>query len=249
MTTAVGPILWIAAQNGKLSDVRTLLNGGGVDLEVKSGGMSSSSLHLAAKNGHLMVLLHLIDHGADKSAVDRDGWTPLHYACFGNHESVLLTLLHHGADVNLADTNGVTPLMIAARNGSHAITEILLYHHADIDAQNVKSETALHFAAARGHETLVQLLVEDGISTDCRSIEGFTAGELASFHTHSRIATMLKGFEFRRSNQTYRVQRVTTPVEIQTPLSFAPKLLKPLMQSFIKKLSFKIMSLKRRVSL
>ena len=249
MTTAIGPVLWIAAQNGELSDVRKLLKCGGVDVEVKSGGMSSSSLHLAAKNGHLMVLLHLIEHGADVSVVDRDGWTPLHYACYENRKSVLLILLHHGADVNRADKSGVTPLMIAARNGFHTIAEILIHYNADVHAKNAKSENALHFAAARGHESLVQLLVEDGISVTCKSTEGFTAGELASFHTHSRITEMLKGFEFRRSHQSYRIQRVTAPIEIQTPLSLAPKLLMPLIQSFIKKISLKNICLKRRISM
>jgi ankyrin repeat protein len=249
MTTAVGPVLWIAAQQGKLSDVRKLLACEGVDIEVKSGEMSLSSLHLASKNGHLIVVLRLLEHGADLTTVDRDGWTALHYACFENHESVVLVLLHNGADVNRMDTNGVTCLMIAARNGFNKIAAILLFYNADVNVQNSKSETALHFAAARGHEMLVRFFLEDGVSTDCKSIEGYTAGDLAITNKHCHIASMLEDFKTFRSNHNYRIQRSTSPLEVQTPLSCAPKLLMPLFQSIVKKFSFKQNYLKRRLSL
>ena len=229
--------------------MRTLLACEGVDVEVKAGDMSSSSLHLASKNGHLMVVIHLIDHGADLTAVDRDGWTALHYACYKNHESVLLVLIHNGADVNCKDTNGVTCLMIAARNGFHKIAAILLFHNADLDAQNLKWETALHFAAARGHEMLVQLFMDEGISTNCISNEGYTAEDLAIFNTHGRIASMITKFKSRQFNHIYRIRRVAPPLAIQTPLSCAPKLLLPLLQSLLNSFSCKTNYVKRRMSL
>jgi ankyrin repeat protein len=249
MTTAVGPVLWIAAQQGKLSDVRTLLSCEGIDIEVQSGEMALTSLHLASKNGHLMVVLRLIQYGADLKAVDRDGWTALHYACFEEHESILLVLLHNGADVNCADANGVTCLMIAARYGLHKIAAILLFHNADVNVQNSKNETALHFAAARGHESLVRFLLEDGVSTECRSAEGYIAEDLAIANAHCHIASMLKDFKTRRSNHIYRIQRVDPPLEIQTPLSLAPKILLPFFHSIVKRFSFKQNYLKRRKSL
>jgi ankyrin repeat protein len=232
--TTIGPVLWIAAQDGKLSDVRKLITCGGVDLEVTSGVLSSSSLHLAAKNGHLMVVIVLLDNGCNIDFVDRDGWTALHYACYSGHESIVLTLIYHGANVNIMDKNGITPLMIAARNGQHTISEILLFNQADIHATNAKNENALHFAAARGHEMIVQLLVEDGCSTTCISSEGVTASTLASVHSHSRIALMLERFQFRRSNRTYRTEKLDNTKEINRTIFYASKLLQPLFESVVK---------------
>ena len=56
-----------------------------------------SGLHLAAARGREDILRVLIDFGADVTAVDRQGNTPLHYC---GHVETINYLLENGADLN-----------------------------------------------------------------------------------------------------------------------------------------------------
>ena len=66
------PALWTAARDGKTEDLRQLL-AGEVNVEERGGVHETSSMHEAAIRGHDAVVLLLLDHGAQVSAVDRGG--------------------------------------------------------------------------------------------------------------------------------------------------------------------------------
>jgi len=72
------PALWTAARDGKTEDLRQLL-AGEVNVEERGGVHETSSMHEAASRGHDAekehdaVVLLLLDHGAQVSAVDRGG--------------------------------------------------------------------------------------------------------------------------------------------------------------------------------
>jgi len=68
-----------AAHNGDNAKLEFLLTH---DNEEEQLGTATAKgwqpLHLAASNGHLTCVQHLVDAGAQVDAVDRDGFTPLH---------------------------------------------------------------------------------------------------------------------------------------------------------------------------
>ena len=59
-----------------------------------------TSLHLAAKNGHLSVVEYLVNQKADINAKGENNQTPLHYAAENDHLSVVEHLVNQKADIN-----------------------------------------------------------------------------------------------------------------------------------------------------
>ena len=43
----------------------------------------NAALHAACYRGHLDIITHLLDNGAEKNVADDDGDTPLHFAVDG----------------------------------------------------------------------------------------------------------------------------------------------------------------------
>jgi ankyrin repeat protein len=62
----------------------------------------------------------LIEHGADVTTQNNNGWTPLHFAAdsYGSDNVNLVRfLVEHGADVMAQVNNGLTPLHWAQKQG------------------------------------------------------------------------------------------------------------------------------------
>ena len=75
-------------------------------------------LHAASASGHLAVIQHLLEVGADASAVDMEGNTPVHVACLNGQDVVLAAILSAPhvstpALVNAMNKAGQTPLHFA----------------------------------------------------------------------------------------------------------------------------------------
>ena len=65
-------------------------------------------------NGHLDVVRHLVEVGADKDQAQNQGATPLFIAAENGHLDVVRHLVDVGADKDKARDDGATPLFIAA---------------------------------------------------------------------------------------------------------------------------------------
>ena len=61
--------------------------------------LSFTPLAVAAQNGHLAVVVSLLQAGADPRLADRKGAPPMHKAAGKDHAAVLVALLEHGCDV------------------------------------------------------------------------------------------------------------------------------------------------------
>ena len=70
----------------------------------------------------------LLEHRADATVQQKDGWTPLHLASNAGYEDIARLLLEHGTDATAQDENGWAPLHVASEKGHEDIVRFLLEH-------------------------------------------------------------------------------------------------------------------------
>ena len=114
----------------------------GADPTIKASANGFTALHVAAKQGHVEVVLDMLnlgDKAKDPQEVKRrartkmdNGWTPLHSAADNGKVLVAKALLEHGAFVNAPmEKTKWTPIHAAAKNGNSDIFQLLLDFGAD----------------------------------------------------------------------------------------------------------------------
>jgi ankyrin repeat protein len=113
----------------------------GADVTTLRRSDGETPLHLALRMGEVEVARMLIERGADVTAQNDKGETPLHRASTPPSWSRLQIspkwaeiahmLLEHGADVNARNKNGLTPFVLASQLGLAEITDVLVQHGAD----------------------------------------------------------------------------------------------------------------------
>ncbi len=117
-------------------------------------------LHLAAAEGDLAQVGAMLAAGADVTAFDDLGCTPLHHAIEQGHVEIALALLAAGADINARDIArvGETPLGHVVNDCSVAIAKFLMEHGADPATPGWMQLTALDRAARRRDAAAVEVL-------------------------------------------------------------------------------------------
>jgi ankyrin repeat protein/truncated hemoglobin YjbI len=146
--------------SNELHRIRVLLEyGASVD---DRGRYGLTALHYAVRGGKLPLIKLLLERGAQVSALDGDGLTPLVHLSKTRSKAdpipVLELLAANGADVDARDENGGTLLMHYARQGKADAVKWLLAHGADRDARNKSGKTAAD--VGRRHAGIVRLLTK-----------------------------------------------------------------------------------------
>jgi ankyrin repeat protein len=120
----------------------------------------------------------LVEHGAEVSAKDKRGSTPLHRAAEHNRIDLARFLVEHGADMSAKDEHGSTPLHRASQRPSSMslfqhhrpmVVQFLVEHGADVSAQDERGLTPLDLASESGLVELVLFFNEhhgDAIAQD-----------------------------------------------------------------------------------
>ncbi|KOS48725.1 hypothetical protein ACN38_g270 [Penicillium nordicum] len=156
-----GHPLSMAASHGHVSIVNLLLKYG-MRPDLITGHNERTSIHLAAKNGHIDVVRVLSDAGSPINAQDRNGSTPLAFAAWNGHLDIVQFLLSRGADPNIATEHAGTSLCMASRSGNIDIVRCILDHGATPNPSypdGQKPLFQLSRAAQKGHEDIVDLLL------------------------------------------------------------------------------------------
>ncbi len=99
--------------------------------------------------------------GADPTAREEDGSTPLHSAAVWGHASVVKILLDAGAKPDARSKYGCTPLHRAAGEGHASIVEALLAAGADPAARNEEGKTPFDVISSKLKRTKVYWELND----------------------------------------------------------------------------------------
>jgi ankyrin repeat protein len=112
----------------------------------------------------------LLRAGANASARNRYGITPLSLAAELGDPALVDRLLAAGADAKTTVTEGQTVLMVAARTGNVETIKRLVAGGADVNAREAwMGETALMWAAGANNAAAVRALAELGAPLETRS--------------------------------------------------------------------------------
>lgn len=122
-----------------------------------------TALHGVAGQDEPELAELLVKSGADVSAKNDMGMTPLHIA---QYASIVEVLVRHGADVNARAQNGWTPLHVQAQEGEDTgaleVMEALLKAGADPNLGDEEGNTPMTFAREREELDKVELLRTHG---------------------------------------------------------------------------------------
>jgi ankyrin repeat protein len=130
----------------------------------------TTALHWAVHNGDAQLVQRLIRAGANVSAFNDYGSTPVAEAAERADAPILEMLLRAGASVESPNSMGQTALMSVARTNHVDAAKLLLAHHANVNAtEQWRGQTALMWAAAQGQPEMVKLLLSHGADPNARS--------------------------------------------------------------------------------
>lgn len=147
-----------------------------VDSAEKPSGQTA--LHFAVCMQHESLVRMLISRGANVSAGDAQGRTPLHLLFADRSqaplERIYKLLVEKGAHVNAIDELGQTTVHVAAQRGDVAILRYLESVGGDVRAQDAKGKTPLHMAANTG---IAQYVNPPVICASCAILRLLVAAE------------------------------------------------------------------------
>ncbi len=149
-------------------------------------------LHLAIVAGDASEVARLIDHGADREAMDADGRRPLHRAVALGQAEVVRALIERKVDVDARARDGSSALQLAA--GSIGMTSALIAAGAKVGGVAPGNGwTALHSAVAAGDAASVTALIAAGADPAATAKDGRSSLDLARDQGRWRLLRAMLG--------------------------------------------------------
>jgi ankyrin repeat protein len=149
------------------------------------------ALHEACMRGFANLVEPLVNAGADPTARDRFGETPLDIALAYKNVNIVATLLHLGQKLKESQEVAEETMESAALRGQVEIARILLDNGLDVNHPSAKGSVYLNDAALRGQKKMVQLLLDHGASLTARNQSGGTALHDAALGGGAEVAALL----------------------------------------------------------
>jgi len=171
---------------------------------LKQGANPNEELGNAVIANDIERVRYLVDHGADASTRDGDGYTALGNAVRFGYVPIATLLIEHKADTNATDLSGWTPLMYAAWADNAELVTLLLAHGAKHDiTKESQGLTPLAIAAQNGKSKAAMVLIDAGADVNHAVGQGsYTPLMLAATSGSSDIAQKLvqKGADVNARN-------------------------------------------------
>ena len=125
-----------------------------------------------------IIMVLLLEHGADPNLSDCDGETPLHLAARYGREKAIYVLMQYGANANSRTKAGLTPLHVAVVQDNVKAVKMLLQHGANAKfsadqkigfEEGYVPQTMLYMAVcSENYEATQLLVVRDGAKINLR---------------------------------------------------------------------------------
>ncbi|XP_021119571.1 palmitoyltransferase ZDHHC13 isoform X3 [Heterocephalus glaber] len=201
-------LLHWAAINNRLDLVKFYISKGAV-IDQLGGDLNSTPLHWAIRQGHLPMVILLLQHGADPTLIDGEGFSSIHLAVLFQRMPIIAYLISKGQSVNMTDVNGQTPLMLSASKviGPEPTGFLLKFNPSLNVGDKTHQNTPLHWAITSGNVNAVDKLLEAGSSLDIRNVKGETPLDMALHNKNQLIIHMLKTEAKMRANQKFKLWR------------------------------------------
>jgi ankyrin repeat protein len=131
----------------------------------------ATALHWSVRHDDLETTQLLLNAGANVSAANVEGATPMLLAAINGNAVIIGSLLESGADPNAGlSVHGDTALMLASRTGRTDAIRTLLDGGADVNIlETWGGTTALMWAVEANHLDTVAMILEQGADVNARS--------------------------------------------------------------------------------
>jgi ankyrin repeat protein len=179
-----------AVLHGQLSAVEALLRHH-ADITYVHPLDGRGPLHEVCMRGYANLVKPLIDAGADPTAHDRFGQTPLDIALAYKNGSVVAALLHLGQTLKESQEVAEETMESATLRGQTEIARLLLDNGLDVNKPSAKGSIYLNDAALKGQKKMVQLLLDHGASLTARNQTGGTALHDAALGGNADVVGLL----------------------------------------------------------
>ena len=159
------------------------------------GADPNAELGNAVVAADLTRVTYLVEHGANASTRDGDGYTALGNAVRFGYTPIAKYLIEHKADVNATDLSGWTPVMYAAWIDDADTAKFLIAHGAKVDfTKEASGLTALAVAMQNAKRKAGAVLIDAGANVDQPVGQGsYTPLMLATTSGSTTLAQQLVG--------------------------------------------------------
>lgn len=205
------------AARGDAENIQKMINAG-QPVDILSSGRAATALHYAVYNGMANAINVLIANGANLSAKDKCGLTPMVAALSNSSNDIasidaLKVLVAHGADINERGEKGETILSLAIKSigrfSAHAmpdgwgrqaadtrLREFVAWaidNNANVNApEPVSQATPLHYATIKNEKELVALLIKAGANVNAKARNNATPLSVAIKRNYQEVIDMLR---------------------------------------------------------
>ncbi|MDP2434624.1 MAG: ankyrin repeat domain-containing protein [archaeon] len=180
------PLLHLAVLEQDDSALQFLLSSPTLNVNLTTATGNATPLHLAASQGYLPGIQHLLGRGADPSLLDEGGRTALNLAILSKHPSAVSALI---GTLSQQELRTLEPMFRECVKLKDAETAFVL-QNAGVDIEQVDSDgqSLLHRAIEAGDEAAVIFLMNPTLRANVNSVDHHSRTPL-----HSAVRAGLRG--------------------------------------------------------